>query len=1278
MRLPAVICFLTLSVSLLPAQSVEPGAGAPTEYVRNLFVSAYNRASFSRLAALPAATPVRRYGSTGLIQEFNDSTRSSGRLALIRASDTGDSGEVYQVLTDVFAYYSTVGVGTAGYPLSDTRTCPSVACTWQVFDLRYALFSYSSGANITENITVRDPFYTRWEALGGITRMGPPLSAEASVTGYYGGAATMQRFSSGVIFDITAGTLTGRTVGVRAPVFDLYTRLGGHTGSLGYPMGDEQMTSSGRRRQSFEGGSIEYDDSGVPVLRPPVNSILLTPSATPVKLNAGETLTLEATLLGSDSSRLTDRQVNWTTTNSRVASIQANGTTAVIRAAGAGTARITATSEGKTSAPIDVTVSSQCCGVGEGAPGAAIQQAFQEAIARTRIQITIPGPDRVRRAGAGYVQEFQGAGTPGLRYLLAISDRSAQAYVVSGPVLTRYEELGGPASSLGFPTSDASASGRQVFEGGALAGSPVRVVAGAILARWATSGYETGPAGPPVAEAGQATSFSGTAGQLQQFATAVIGGTSRTAFLVPASAAQHYLALEGALGVLGFPTADETVVGTLHRQEFEGGSLEYTAGSSDARAITRERKPSAAVVPSSVLPGSRVRVTLSGFPDGSTLRITVTGQPEFQANASVGSFSWEFLVPPGATAGTVRIRAADQTGASAEAAYTIRTLAEARVQLVKIAGDTQSGSPGALLANPLRIALRDDAGNPVSGATVRFTASPGALAVPDSAVTDSSGIAETRLRLPNATGPALITAEAARQVVTFSALAAGASITSFPRLMQTGTDAVGNGSATIAEAGALLASAASLLSYYQTRGELGSPNGEATVGALNDFLRRNCTTDMSGSQVCDGFLAGPTGGSIANLARIGQFTGGAVAVSTERPELANITSLVAAGTPVLIALRLSSQGRTGSHFVVAIGLANDGGLLIHDPDPVLARTRLDEYIAGFTAGDFRWQASISGALRIIPARSPGSAFLVHTAASGIRVQSPSGDCGFDFVLADQPARSTVPAGMMRFRTCEGTAQEYQLELDGDGTVRGSVIDMTEGGSRIEVASGGTAAFRLSRTGGRLTATPQTASLSSSGVLNSASFTPEIAVGGLISIFGSGLARTGRETKVSIGGRNAQVVAAMPFQLNAQIPFETAPGIHTLRVETPWSNVERSVEIRPVAPAAFRSDGRAIVVNQDGILNSPANPASRGETVVLYVTGLGAVSGSDDLRPVVTPVKVVLRDQEMRVSYAGLTPGLVGLYQINFVISSMIAPGIDISLTLRQGSVEQRSVEISVF
>lgn len=68
--------------------------------------------------------------------------------------------------------------------------------------------------------------------------------------------------------------------------------------------------------------------------------------------------------------------------------------------------------------------------------------------------------------------------------------------------------------------------------------------------------------------------------------------------------------------------------------------------------------------------------------------------------------------------------------------------------ITKINGDTQNGTGGSVLPNPLVVQVKDEAGNPKSGVTVNFAVTNGNGAVsPTNAVTDSNGQASTVLTL---------------------------------------------------------------------------------------------------------------------------------------------------------------------------------------------------------------------------------------------------------------------------------------------------------------------------------------------------------------------------------------------------------------------------------------------------------------------------------------------------------------------------------------------------
>ena len=93
------------------------------------------------------------------------------------------------------------------------------------------------------------------------------------------------------------------------------------------------------------------------------------------------------------------------------------------------------------------------------------------------------------------------------------------------------------------------------------------------------------------------------------------------------------------------------------------------------------------------------------------------------------------------------------------------------VDLVKISGDNQRGTPGATLANPLVVEVRDQYGNVFEGASVTFavTEREGTLSV-KTAMTDSIGRAQTMLTLGNSleTTIVAVTVVGTDQSVTFT------------------------------------------------------------------------------------------------------------------------------------------------------------------------------------------------------------------------------------------------------------------------------------------------------------------------------------------------------------------------------------------------------------------------------------------------------------------------------------------------------------------------------
>ena len=1256
----ARLLVLLSAVLCLPAQTpIDVGTGSSSldPVISQQFVNAYFRNNFANIVSTPPVGIVRLFGGTGLIQEFNDAAKTSGvRLALVKPTTSTISVEgtpsVFQIQALLYAHYSTVGVGAAGFPTMDTATCPNAAtgsCYWQAFDKKFALFAYATAlANGSSAFTTKDPYYTEWLSNGGIATYGPATSAETAVTSPTGSVATTQSFVNGIILNITSGTLNGRLVSVRNPVYSLYASNGGPAGFLGLPTGPEQLVGT-KRRQSFEGGAIEYEPGQGGTLRLPVTNVNLSTSVTTLRLKLNETFSLEAIPRAATGELLLDRSVSWVTTNGRVVSIQSAGRSATLKAIGGGVATITAVSEGKISAAIAVSVQAPCCQIGEGAPSAATAQTFSDAVARNRLTVQIPTPSPVRRVASGYQQEL--STTAGLRVVVALPDRSAQAWILMGPILTVFEQAGGGAGPLGYPAGDPTATGRQLFENGALAGTPVQVVSGGVLTRWALLNYETGAIGPPVASASVFATFAASAGIQQLFRDGAIfqhqtGLVAGRSLLVSGRILTRFQALGGVNGRFGAPKDDEFTLNGRRRQNFEGGYMEFTPGSDSVEAVESTRNPTVFALPSSAVAGSRIRLAAGGFPENSNLRVSVTGQPDFLVRTANGSYSWEAWIPANSPTRIITVRAvvATQTTVAAETTYNIRSAAESRPRLTKVRGDAQSGAPGTRLPIPLRVNLRDESGSPLVGVAVAFAASPGAEVSPRSAATDSNGEAEALLRLPSGAGIALATAEASRQVVTFTALVAGTNISNFPRLPFDGNSYVG--------------SAAAILKYFHDRGELPNAAGAVTPAALDTYLRNFCVLDSQASQICDGYLSNP---EVPNLWRLVNFAGGGLEIFPVAPVELSIREALAGGSPVLVSLRLANGSAVA---VVATGVTVDGGMQIMDPNPRQPRASLADYLAA--------NASIAGAVRFIPRAPVAGGFLLIAYGTAVAAAAPAGSCGAAFGVPGAEATSL-------FVYCDGSQTVYQAEIAAAGTYRGSLTDLSSGGPRFEITGLRTGSFRVSRPALTWELSTLETAFQANAVLNAASFTADYAPGTAISIFGLGLARTNSETTVEIGGLLAQVLFATPFQVNAVIPLNLAPGAWPMRLTSVFGISEAQIDIRDAAPGVFRlSEAQAAVTNQDGSLNAPNNPAGRGQIVVVYGTGFGAAQAAQGaLRRTVIPVTVRGAGVDLAVVYSGLTPGSIGLYQLNVQLPADMPPGLFQVLEIRQAGFTANPVSIAI-
>ncbi|MBL0155900.1 MAG: Ig-like domain-containing protein [Bryobacterales bacterium] len=1304
-----LLLFAPLMTAAVSGQTTTPtvGGNSPSEFIQWRFQVAYFRNQFYTLTAPAPVADVQKIGTTGLYQLFQDVAKTANtRLALMKADlnqsyivapdGTVTGGDVYQVLPAMWSYVASANgtsvtapgnLNTTGYPTMDTAQCEPLAgttCLYQTFDKKYALFAYGKPLGVVQgqNITVRDPFYTVWLSGGGLSGLGSPTWPETAATSLVSASsAVWQQFHYGAIVNITSGLLAGRQVTVKEPVYSLYAATGGPLSYLGLPVAEARVQTNGRFRQTFEGGTVEYAAGSEPVLLLPVAELQFVGAGSAVRLKQGETATLRVRLFSPTGNELTDRAVAWTTSNGRVAVVEPNGTSATIRAVGGGTALITAVSEGKASSALPVYVAADCCQPGEGSPTPAVAQAIVDTLHRNRLQVAVPVSGPVRRLGPGYVQDFTDAAT-GVPYLIAVPQTLATGFLVRGEILAYYLQAGGPAGGLGYPSMDATTGGRQNFSSRtALAGNPVRVVQDAIFDKWSMLGFENGAAGAPTGGTGAFSTFTASVGVAQPFQRGVIyaataGSLTGRAFFVSGALLAAYVSLNGPGGDLGMPMADELGLDGRRRQEYEGGWLELPAGELEVQVEWKKRQPQVTATPAVVTAGGRVRLAAGGFNAGSQLRVSVTGQPDFVVTAQQGSFAWEVAVPVSAASTMVRVKADAGGGVIGEGSYRVRSMVEAEPRLVKVSGDSQTGAPGALLPERLTVVLRDSAGNPVPGVAVTFQASPGAAMQAADAVTDMRGEASASLRLPGNDSIALATASAARQVVTFQARSAALALANFPKLSQNVPGLLGNGKATIAESGGLLASVANLLRFHQDRGDLPAPNGPADVAGLNSYLKNQCLPLAGGGEsLCDGFLSQDgSDEQIVNLWRISGFVGGAADFEAGEPSLETVRDWLSAGSPVLVALRLATGGvAVGMHYVVATGVAGNGGIPAYDPGGYFGRNSVNDLVGDFEAAGRVWNGTLISVLRIVPGAKGVAGFFLRADAP-YQIDGTLGACRTMLPWLDRPAArsSRVEARPFVMAGCDESSSQYQMTMP-DGGARIQLTTLAAPAITRTLVQEGPGALQIAG-GPEWTLAPQTLQLSTEAPpVNAANGGPDLAPGTLLTLNGRGFLIPERDLSAEVDGQAAPIVQTGAFRINLALPVTLNPGAQVVKLQNGREELEVPLELSAVAPAIFyEADAGAVVLNEDGQRNSPQRPARRGRPILIHATGLGAMGMSGPIEPVI----VRIGEQEARATVTAL-PELAGVYLLRVTVPVETAPGLAVQLAVRQGQVWSNTVSLAL-
>ena len=232
-----------------------------------------------------------------------------------------------------------------------------------------------------------------------------------------------------------------------------------------------------------------------------------------------------------------------------------------------------------------------------------------------------------------------------------------------------------------------------------------------------------------------------------------------------------------------------------------------------------------------------------------------------------------------------------------------------------------------------------------------------------------------------------------------------------------------------------------------------------------------------------------------------------------------------------------------------------------------------------------------------------------------------------------------------------------------------------------------------------------------GMVNGAGFAANrpVAPGSILSIFGGSFADfVGSATRLPLPIALKHVSISFDFpedgvsvpghvyftndeQVNVQVPWELAGrnfAFVKVRIGDSVSDFA-TLDLSDSAPGLFEFilDGRniGIATHADGQLVTPQNPARRGETIVVWGTGFGPVDSpqqSGQAAPLnrlvrtLAAVSATIAGRNAAVSFSGLSPGFVGLYQANVTVPAN-APSGEQELVVTANGVASNTVRISV-
>jgi len=218
------------------------------------------------------------------------------------------------------------------------------------------------------------------------------------------------------------------------------------------------------------------------------------------------------------------------------------------------------------------------------------------------------------------------------------------------------------------------------------------------------------------------------------------------------------------------------------------------------------------------------------------------------------------------------------------------------------------------------------------------------------------------------------------------------------------------------------------------------------------------------------------------------------------------------------------------------------------------------------------------------------------------------------------------------------------------------------------------------------------------VVSEADGVSPVAAGGLISVFGSNLSPSpivaSGTPLPTVLGNSCLLVNGTPISLlmvssgliNAQLDNSTS-GPSTISIRTPQNvSPDFSFNVGSTAPAVFLNgyDGNltnlpSVTRASNGLQVTPSNPIHEGDSLTIFAAGLGltspvvaagVLSPANPLAVAVAQPTVKLNGTALPVTFAGLVPGQIGVYEIQVTVPSSTPQGLSVPLIVTQNGQSQ--------